>query len=79
MDFELQSEYDELKGRPLYIVRERLGFSEEMANKAGLLMRLGLKQADASHIACAMMCQADYFITTDKRILNKNICGKITK
>ena len=49
------------------------GFSTQMAEKAQALMQLGLKQADASHIACAILSQADYFITTDKRVLNKNI------
>ncbi|MCL2349644.1 MAG: hypothetical protein FWC50_15445 [Planctomycetaceae bacterium] len=36
-------------------------------------MTLGLKQADASHLACAILSHADYFITTDKQILNKSI------
>ena len=49
------------------------GFSEEIAEKAKKLMRLGLKQDDASHIACAILSGADYFITTDKKILNKTI------
>ncbi|MDR3181930.1 MAG: hypothetical protein LBT89_03260 [Planctomycetaceae bacterium] len=52
---------------------EYCGFSEQIAEKAKSLMRLGLKQMDASHIACAVVSQADYFITTDKRILNKNV------
>ena len=49
------------------------GFSTQMMEKAASLMQLGLRQADASHIACAILSQADYFITTDKKILNKNI------
>ncbi|MGL4944293.1 MAG: hypothetical protein ACRC46_14015 [Thermoguttaceae bacterium] len=49
------------------------GFSESVAQKAEALMRIGLKQADAAHVACAIISQADYFITTDKRVLNKNI------
>jgi len=48
-------------------------FSAQIAEKAQSLMQLGLKQADASHVACAILSQADYFITTDKRILNKTI------
>ena len=28
---------------------------------------------DASHIACAIHLGVDYFLTTDKRILNKKI------
>lgn len=49
------------------------GFSDLMAEKAKTLMGLGLKQVDASHIACAILSNADYFITTDKKILNKGI------
>ncbi|MCL2120063.1 MAG: hypothetical protein FWH27_16725 [Planctomycetaceae bacterium] len=49
------------------------GFSTQVVGKATSLMQLGLKQADASHIACVALSHADYFITTDKRILNKNI------
>ena len=30
---------------------------------------------DASHIACAMHLSADYFLTTDRKILNKPIVG----
>jgi predicted nucleic acid-binding protein len=49
------------------------GLSESIADKAGELMKLGLRQMDASHIACAIHLGADYFLTTDKRILNKPI------
>jgi len=30
---------------------------------------------DAAHIACAIEKRADYFITTDRKILNKQIEG----
>ena len=49
------------------------GYSTQVAEKTKLLMQFGLKQADASHIACAILSQANYFITTDKRVLNKNV------
>ncbi len=49
------------------------GYSATMAEKTKSLMQLGLKQADASHIACAVLCGAEYFITTDKRVLNKSV------
>jgi predicted nucleic acid-binding protein len=49
------------------------GFSDTIIGKTKSLMQLGLKQADAAHIACAIVSQADYFITTDKRVLNKHI------
>ena len=48
-------------------------YSTQVAEKTKLLMQFGLKQADASHIACAILSQANYFITTDKRVLNKNV------
>jgi len=34
---------------------------------------LGLKTKDATHIACAVFANADFFITTDKGILKKQI------
>jgi predicted nucleic acid-binding protein len=49
------------------------GYSHEIAIKADALMKLKLRQKDASHIACAVAAGADYFLTTDKKILNKPI------
>ena len=49
------------------------GYSPQVIGKATSLMQLGLKQVDASHIACAILSQSHYFITTDKGILNKNV------
>jgi predicted nucleic acid-binding protein len=36
-------------------------------------MTLGLRHKDALHLTCAVVSRVDYFITTDKRLLNKNI------
>jgi len=36
---------------------------------------LDIKTKDAMHIACAIAAGADYFITTDKKVLNKNVQG----
>ena len=47
--------------------------SDEIATKAAELMSLGLRQMDASHVACAIYLGANYFLTTDKKILNKPI------
>ena len=47
--------------------------SEDIRTNAFAYMRLGLKQVDASHVACAVAAQADYFITTDKRLVNKRL------
>jgi len=48
---------------------------EEIAGTAKDLMKCGLKQKDASHISCAIYANADYFLTTDKKILNKPVSG----
>lgn len=36
------------------------------------LMSLGLRAKDALHLACAIAGSADYFVTTDDRILSRN-------
>jgi len=51
------------------------GLSDEISTKARELMKLGLRQMDASHVACAIHLGADYFLTTDKKVLNKKIEG----
>jgi predicted nucleic acid-binding protein len=48
-------------------------YSDVIAQKAAVYMKRGLRQMDASHVACAVFARADYFITTDKKILNINI------
>jgi predicted nucleic acid-binding protein len=47
--------------------------SDDILNKAGDLMKIGLRQMDASHVACAIHLGADCYLTTDKRILNKQV------
>jgi len=42
---------------------------EEIEKTAKDIMSAGIKQKDAIHIACAVISQCDYFITTDKRLL----------
>ena len=42
---------------------------------AGAYMKIGLRQKDATHLACAVYGGSDYFITVDKKILNKSIGG----
>ncbi|KZX10756.1 type II toxin-antitoxin system VapC family toxin [Methanobrevibacter curvatus] len=37
------------------------------------MTKLGIKSKDALHIACATLSSCEYFITCDKRLLNKNI------
>lgn len=41
----------------------------EALNIATEIMKTGIKAFDAAHIACAILAECDYFITTDKRIL----------
>jgi len=48
------------------------GETDELLQTAKELASLGLKSKDALHIACAMASSADYFVTTDDRILNHN-------
>ena len=47
--------------------------TDDISAKAAQLMGLGLRQIDAAHIACAIHLGADYFLTTDKKILNKSV------
>lgn len=41
----------------------------ETATIAREIMRTGIKDADAAHIACAIQANCDYFLTTDSRVL----------
>ena len=47
----------------------------EIDARANLLLQLGIKVKDALHISCAIASDADYFITTDKKVLNKTVTG----
>ena len=49
--------------------------SDEIEEKARALMELGLRTKDAAHIASAIHMKAEFFLTTDRRILNKPIIG----
>jgi predicted nucleic acid-binding protein len=45
----------------------------EILNKGKDLMKLNIHRKDALHIACAIKAECEYFITTDTKILNKEI------
>ena len=45
--------------------------TDEIILHAHSLSECGLKKFDALHLACAITANADYFLTTDKGILNK--------
>jgi predicted nucleic acid-binding protein len=47
--------------------------NEEIILFAENLLEIGIKPKDALHISCAKYARCDYFFTTDKGILNKNI------
>jgi predicted nucleic acid-binding protein len=58
------------------------GFATEHCNetnsvksRAANLKALGIRTKDALHISCAIESKADYLITTDDRLLNKNVAG----
>ena len=36
---------------------------------AAKIMQTGIKELDASHLACAILADCDYFLTTDDRVL----------
>lgn len=42
---------------------------EEITEIATRIMETGIKEKDAYHVACAVMAECDYFISTDDRLL----------
>ena len=76
----LQSENDENPSRDKResiqawqsIATEYCPASDEILSKAKGFATLGLKHKDAIHLACAIKHKCDYFLTTDKKFLNKN-------
>ena len=52
--------------------------SASIITNAKELMSLGVKSKDALHVSCAIEGKADYFITTDDKLINKLIgCKQI--
>jgi len=49
--------------------------SEEIVELANRIMLKGVKKKDSLHVACAVVAKCQYFLTTDKGILNKKIDG----
>ena len=41
----------------------------EVILMAAEIMQTGIKEMDASHLACAILADCDYFLTTDDRVL----------
>ena len=56
---------------------------EKVETKAAVIMKYGIKNKDAIHIACAITAGSNYFITTDDDLIKKyagseiSICGPI--
>lgn len=45
--------------------------NDQIINRSNEFIKMGLKSKDALHISCAIASEANYFITTDKKILKK--------
>ena len=57
------------------IAIQQCGLNETILKKALELESFNFRSKDALHIAAAIYSQCDYFITTDKKILNKKVDG----
>lgn len=57
--------------RYLQIATLRVLIDENIRNKAEQLEQLGIKSIDALHVACAEASRSDYFITCDRRLINR--------
>ena len=57
------------------IAKMAISLQDDIRVKANGLMGLGIKLKDALHIGCAIQADADFFITTDKKLLNKPVKG----
>jgi len=57
-----------VKSLMFYSIAEKLDYVPDEYKE---LMKLSLKIPDASHIACAIALNAEYFISVDKRLLSR--------
>jgi hypothetical protein len=55
------------------IAHEYCSSSDEILSLGKKIMELGVKEKDSLHIACAIISGCDYFITTDRKLLNKHL------
>jgi predicted nucleic acid-binding protein len=44
---------------------------ENIRQRAEQLERIGIKAVDALHVSCAEASNSDYFLTCDKRLINR--------
>lgn len=66
----------EAMNRYLQMAGLRQEVDESIRQRAEQLEHNGLKAVDSLHVACAEAVSSDYFITCDKRLINR--CLKIT-
>jgi predicted nucleic acid-binding protein len=57
--------------RYLQIAILRVFVDEKIRARSKQLEKQGIKPIDALHIACAEISESDYFITCDKRLINR--------
>jgi predicted nucleic acid-binding protein len=62
--------------RYLQLAELRQEVSEVIRKRAEELEQKGLKAIDALHVACAEAVNSNYFITCDKRLINR--CSGLT-
>ena len=66
----------EAMNRYLQMAGSRQEVNEVIRHRAEQLEHNGLKAVDALHVACAEAVSSDYFITCDKRLINR--CSGLT-
>jgi len=57
------------------LANQKITRTTQIETHAKSLLSLDIKAKDALHIACAITSNADYLITTDKKLLNKTVSG----
>jgi predicted nucleic acid-binding protein len=55
-----------LNNAKIYVASDK---TEDVLTLATEIMKTGIKYMDASHIACSIIANSDYLVTTDKRLL----------
>ena len=75
LDFECQNNPFEERRHAIiqwrWLAKAILTTNSEIINQAKMHQAQGIGQFDALHVACAIAGQADLFITTDDRLINK--------
>ena len=55
------------------IAKIDIDVSEDIVKRANEIMKKQIKAKDSLHIACAIEAKCNYYITTDRKVLNKSI------